>query len=137
MNTLEQAVFARKVLEHVTAHPEEHDQSTFGIKSPECGTVMCIAGTACMMDSTVEVLWETPHHSQPHLMEGKLIMGGVYRESDGMWNIVPNHAADLMGLSKDAAEELFFEFDNAKAIGILTDHVTLLENLATQGMGMS
>lgn len=46
----------RKVLDHITAHPEEHDQQSWGIKT-SCGTAYCVAGHALAM-SGVDFRWE-------------------------------------------------------------------------------
>lgn len=46
----------RKVLDHVTAHPEEHNQSMWGVRT-SCGTAYCIAGHALVM-SGVQLGWE-------------------------------------------------------------------------------
>jgi hypothetical protein len=35
----------RKTIEHIEAHPEEWDQTTWAVRTP-CGTTMCFAGTA-------------------------------------------------------------------------------------------
>jgi len=46
-----------KVLEHITAHPEEHNQRNWGIRRTGCGTAYCFAGWAAVM-SGHELLWE-------------------------------------------------------------------------------
>lgn len=38
----------RKILDHITAHPEEHDQEVWAERTA-CGTVMCLAGHAAVM----------------------------------------------------------------------------------------
>lgn len=38
----------RKVLEHITAHPDEHDQEVWARRTA-CGTAMCLAGHAVVM----------------------------------------------------------------------------------------
>src|SRR5258708_4573016 len=54
-NTLDIA-YSRKVLEYLIAHPDEHDQGEFGIRSG-CRTTACVAGTAVLMDSQSTVQW--------------------------------------------------------------------------------
>ncbi len=38
----------RKVLDHITAHPEEHDQREYGVRT-NCGTAYCLAGHVAVM----------------------------------------------------------------------------------------
>lgn len=38
----------RRVLEHVTAHPDEHNQAHWAVRS-DCGTAYCVAGHAVVM----------------------------------------------------------------------------------------
>jgi len=89
---------AKKVLDHILAHPEEHDQSTWGIKA-ECGTVACIAGWTCILAGQEEWqrfvdedAWGLPNFSTPRL------------------------AGQLLGISEDDRPELFFCFDNDEAL---------------------
>jgi hypothetical protein len=39
----------RKTLEHITAHPEEHDQTQWAVKTDGCGTAYCLAGHAVQL----------------------------------------------------------------------------------------
>lgn len=48
-----------KVLEHITAHPDEHDQHTWATRAPHCGTTYCFAGWAVVLTGH-DVKW-TPH----------------------------------------------------------------------------
>lgn len=38
----------RRVLEHITAHPEEHDQARWAVRT-DCGTAYCVAGHIVVM----------------------------------------------------------------------------------------
>jgi len=38
-----------RVAEHIAAHPETHDPSTWGTGAPECGTAQCAAGWICSL----------------------------------------------------------------------------------------
>ncbi len=40
----------RKTLEHITAHPEEHNQEMWAHHSPSCGTRGCLAYHAASME---------------------------------------------------------------------------------------
>lgn len=45
---------ARKVIEHIESHPEEHDQSRFVAKT-RCGTTACIAGHALLLSGEYDL----------------------------------------------------------------------------------
>jgi hypothetical protein len=38
-----------RVADHIEAHPEAHDQSTWGTGEPGCGTAQCVAGWMCSL----------------------------------------------------------------------------------------
>lgn len=44
----------RKVMEHITAHPEEYDQREYAVRT-ECGTKHCIAGWAVVLADNPEI----------------------------------------------------------------------------------
>lgn len=48
-----------KALEHVTDHPEEHDQDGWAMRSPFCGTTYCLAGHVVRMTGH-DIKWQTP-----------------------------------------------------------------------------
>lgn len=47
-----------KVLDHITAHPEEHDQRSWAIRKDGCGTACCVAGWAVVMSGHEFAWWE-------------------------------------------------------------------------------
>lgn len=95
---------ARKVLEHLVAHPEEHDQNFYGQRLP-CGTTACIAGTVLLMDPDADVRWEQDMRD----MISASVNGGDHQEPD-------EAAAELLGLSRTDSDHLFFTMDKTKAI---------------------
>jgi hypothetical protein len=52
----------QKVMDHITAHPEEHDQGTWGwatvTNGTPCGTAFCVAGTIASWSTTHRLVWE-------------------------------------------------------------------------------
>lgn len=89
----------RRVLEHITAHPEEHDQRVWA-RHTDCGTAMCLAGHAVTITG--------------HAIDyGKHSWSGlVYLTRAG--ESIEDVAARELGLSDDQAENLF-DPDNTRA----------------------
>lgn len=86
-----------KVLEHVTAHPEEHDQSVWAQQTP-CGTAMCVAGhTATMCGWDIDRSFWSP-------MTG---FSQVRRAGCAERRHVSDVAAEALGLTADEADVLF------------------------------
>lgn len=90
---------AAQILEHITAHPEQHDQVSFGEKN-DCGTTACIAGWAALLTDNAF----------------------FRKNSDDEWRMFlkPNGSfeslgADLLGMEYDDAWELFYCLDNEQA----------------------
>lgn len=92
---------ARKVLEHLTAHPDEHRQAQFGMQTP-CGTTACIAGTAVLMDSDTTVRFDGG------VMCCAVEVGGVNVD-------IEQRAVTLLGLGGGDTMDLFYDFNEARA----------------------
>ncbi len=88
----------RKTLEHITAHPEEHIQSTWALKR-DCGTACCLAGWAVQFAGH-EIDW-----SRGILCEG----GGLDSVNvKGMGRTTIDLVAeDVLGLPMDWASRLY------------------------------
>lgn len=85
------------VLAYIKAHPDEHDQDVWR-KKTECGTTMCFAGHAVAM-FTPDAEWvHIP--LQPNDFDKVTI--------NGQMKTVAQVAADLLGLSDDDADTLFY-----------------------------
>lgn len=81
------------VLNHIETHPEQHNQSSWGVKT-ECGTTACFAGwTLLMFGKPEDILWldnfalSTPHDS---------------------YDDVDDIAGDILGLEEDQRPALFY-----------------------------
>ncbi len=46
----------RKTLEHITAHPKEHDQEIWALRLPSCGTKGCVAYHAAIMEGDLQAI---------------------------------------------------------------------------------
>ena len=101
----------RRIMEHVTAHPDEHDQSSWGYRDG-CGTTRCIAGWAVEL-SDAEPLWRAP------LRFGQF-RGGA-RMADGRMLDVQDAAAELLGLTHAQALDLFEAWDIDEVWGVVKD----------------
>lgn len=101
------------VLAYIEANPDAHDQSVWGVKS-HCGTSLCIAGTAVVLDPGTEVRWLGNDD------RGWQLHNYVY--VDGETHPLEIRARDLLGLSDYRATEMFFASNNWDALDLLHDH---------------
>lgn len=108
--------YARKVLEHLIAHPDEHQQVHFGYRT-SCGTTACIAGTAVLMDSQSTVVWgKTGYISEVTV--------------NGQRTVTSLRAAELFGLNMNDSRELFFDtLDNAEALELFGNWIAEAEKV--------
>lgn len=114
----------RTVLEHVTAHPEEHDQDFWALQRA-CGTTRCIAGWATYLSGCTE-RWETD----------PLIAGargaGFVTTPNGPTMTVPRAAASLLGLDDGEASVLFYAENGGvwEAVEEITDGALIRADVA-------
>lgn len=108
--------YARKVLEHLQAHPEEHAQSLWGYRSA-CGTKACIAGTAVLMDSETTVLWSSMGD-----LAGRVSVNNRYMD-------IEQRAAQLLGLKQPDKYDLFNNENNGGALKQLADYLAEAEKV--------
>lgn len=111
--------YARKVLEHLIAHPEEHNQGHFGYRTP-CGTTACIAGTAVLFDAATKVGWTDL--SRP----GNSSLFTIVLVDNGLMDL-NCRAAELLGLSEEDANVLFYDFNARSALQRLTHYIAEAE----------
>lgn len=117
-----QAAFARAVLNELITNPAHHNQTHWGLNVPECGTSLCVAGTAVVMDPNTHVVW-TDNGDHGAVMQSLVwVKGGEYDVH------IAERAAFLLGIEdEDFSHELFFDSDEAEAIELLERHVLNLE----------
>ena len=99
----------RKVLEHITAHPEEHDQNYWGYRSLllGCGTTHCIGGWALVL-SGADLAWAT---------SGDLALAVV----DGQVSVPLTGAQKVLGLTDGEAGRLFYAKNLDRAWVVVED----------------
>ncbi|URM87874.1 hypothetical protein SEA_IDERGOLLASPER_103 [Mycobacterium phage Idergollasper] len=113
---------ARIVLDWAEKHPDNHDQGTWGYRGDtECGTTMCIAGTACVVDPNTEVRWLILS------MHNMVKVRGARTTT-----AIEIRAADLLGLDEEQAAHLFFDTNNKEALDFLRWHIAALESAADE-----
>ncbi|WP_067891307.1 hypothetical protein [Nocardia vaccinii] len=107
IQTLEQLALARKVRDHIKAHPAEHAQENwFRAGDHSCGTTACIAGWTAYFDGAELIIG----------LDG--YVDHVETES-GAGEHVADYALRALGLDRDEGEEEFFYDDNAQALEYL------------------
>jgi hypothetical protein len=106
------AELAYRVLDHIDAHPEQHDQGLWFAEKYECGTVACFAGWTAMLAggrlAKVKDEWD---------FATTVIVGGLPEELIGKH--VSYAAAVLLGIAEDLDDE-----DEAQALRIFNGHNT-------------
>jgi hypothetical protein len=118
----------RKTLEHIEAHPEEHDQGTWGLET-QCGTTMCFAGQAVVLDG-LSPIWT-------NLIQGpadeRQMISVVMK--DGTLHSVYDGAQRILGLSNGEAEALFMDCMTLEDVRVLVAEL-LAEEGADGGDGV-
>ena len=123
--------FARKVLEFVEIEHDDtvHRQKTFywspameeswrfryrlpSYYDQGCKTAACICGTAVMLSPNAEIAVE--YTSAVVMFDGRM----------SCWTVA---GKQLLGITDDQAQVLFYEMDDKKAIGILRDYIEQAE----------
>ena len=103
----------RKTLEHITAHPEEWDQTVWMRNNAEtaCGTAGCPAGTALAIQG-YEFEYGNLYSNQAHHIAGgdRVFIGEV--------------AAKELGLDEFQAEELFDSVNSLRDLWALANEIT-------------
>ncbi|MFI6215670.1 hypothetical protein ACIBCD_27070 [Nocardia brasiliensis] len=96
ITTPEQLALARRVSEHVHAHPEQHDQTIFYREDAgSCGTAGCIAGWTAVFDGAQPIFAEL----------GSCLANEV--STPGGDRLIDDYARKALGLTIDEARALF------------------------------
>jgi len=103
----------RKALEHIDAHPEEHDQRSWARKS-SCGTTMCLAATVAVLAGH-EIDW-----SKPLMTTG--YSAHFYELVDG--RKIPDAAQESLGADDEQAHSLFYGCKNADDLWAAAERIT-------------
>ena len=115
MPTVEQLAELDAIIAELKEHPEKHDQETYisfaGNTPPQvtpmldCGSAFCIAGAAVARAGVgiqwfEKFMWGTPLGWEASLTTERNPVGGGFVS-------IHNKAVELLGLSRDEAEQLF------------------------------
>lgn len=104
----------RRVLDHITAHPDEHNQGHWALWS-DCGTAYCVAGHAVVM-SGYEPDWLSAFGGS----EGISTAGVAGKDQT-----IAELAAELLGLEFDSAHDgLFFGGNDLDALWRIAAELT-------------
>lgn len=112
--------FAREVLNHISKHPLQHCQLTWGMRQNAwgigeyCGTSACLAGTAVLLDPTVTPVWTDCTDTIAQYMKGVQLND----DPDNMMD-VEDWAAQRLGLDPEMAHKLFHCRESAHARNFL------------------
>lgn len=112
-----------KVLEHVTAHPEEWDQSNWAVRR-DCGTTYCVAGWTVTMtghDVDWHEFWNLPlgvHRSDYADVHS---LAGYTDTTSGCRAYIPDVAQFELGLSYEQRKRLFKGSNNLDTLWQLAD----------------
>lgn len=94
----------RRVLDHVVARPETHDQANF---KNQCGSAQCVAGWTLSFSNYKTKFDETSY------------MNWRWYDPEG-WEVSPDLAArEILGLVETEATVLFFQTGNSGAVRVL------------------
>lgn len=96
-----------KTLKHIKREPKLFDMNNWGRKT-KCGTTACLAGTACIVNDD-RPLWEFVGTDQSfdHVKPRTTDHGYDYWASTPVE--VQVRAAELLGLTEDEADHVFYE----------------------------
>lgn len=89
---------AQRILDQITAHPETHNQDTWSNENGACGTTYCIAGWAVALNAE-------PGEDARRNAVTRARLARELAAPDAHW---PTLGQKLLGLSEEAAEDLFF-----------------------------
>ncbi len=104
----------RKTMEHITDHPEEHDQEKW-----LCGSFACFAGRAAVLAGATD------------LGDGRVrgILGDRIEDKH-----VSDYAQRLLGLTDGEAARLFSAYNDAWDLAGMVDHLVEKGHLAEWGV---
>lgn len=90
----------QKVYDQITKHPETHDQSIF---EGGCGTTRCVAGWAVVIHHGIDSIYQLHYR------------GGSF---------IAREAAELLGLSEEEADHLFYKTVNYEAVELCRQYAS-------------
>jgi hypothetical protein len=106
----------RKTLEHIAAHPEEHDQHTW-IERTDCGTTMCYAGTALALEGY-------KFKFELNDLGVSVPSGEVCDPQTGAVYEIGDQAAVILGLTDKQANTLFYNMGGLPELYAIVNKLT-------------
>lgn len=104
----------QKVMDHVTAHPEEFDMAEWATQKPDCGTTLCIAGHAAVMAGhDLSWSWWQRSPGSPPVLTAARTTGG---------HLIKRVAQEALGLTDEQAYRLFLDMVD-RPLDRIWDHV--------------
>lgn len=91
------AALAYRVLDHIDAHPEQHNQGDWIARIDDCGTAGCFAGWTCLLSGD-EPVW---YRHNPRATDAIAV--------DGVVRSVGVRAQELLGIDSTERYNLFHE----------------------------
>jgi|GEM_PF-3357940 hypothetical protein len=98
------AELAYRVLDHIDAHPEQHDQGTWIKVGTDCGTVACFAGWTCLLAGDTPAIPLITIHNE--VSRVTVVEDG--NEDHAHDRSVKYRAAELLGLYSGEWRQLFY-----------------------------
>jgi hypothetical protein len=92
------AELAYRVLDHIDAHPEQHNQRVWIEDRGDCGTAACMAGWTCLLSGD-----QPRFHGDGDPEAEFVIHAGVTRG-----DYIPDRAAELLGMKPDGGAQTGF-----------------------------
>ena len=111
----------RKTLEHITAHPEEWDQTTWATERQGCGTAFCFAGHVVNSEGH-EIVWESGGECDCEWCGGTV--SAEFCLVDGKPRTISNVAMHALGLTRDQADTLFAGGNGLQVLYALANEYT-------------
>jgi hypothetical protein len=107
------AELAWRVIDHIDAHPDQHDQGHW-VRQTDCGTTACFAGWTTILSG------DRPVTELPGYVDGFTDVVTVDPEGRSYDLTVQARARELLGITHQAAHDLFY---NAMSLDDLRDAV--------------
>lgn len=110
----------KAVREYIRANPEKHEQRFWAQqKKNECGTALCLAGTAALL-AGMDFDW-----SQDKTLDlPDKVVTGFLTNGEAVWVF----AQKWLDLTGEEVEDLFYEWDEEKALDKLDQLIKDCEN---------
>jgi len=113
MSVRPNAELAWRVMDHIDAHPEQHNQGAWFFRQPasDCGTKACFAGWASLLSG------DEPKWAHGYQLQTDAVIAG------GKTRYIEARAMELLGISGDQADALFYGANSREDLGRLVAEI--------------